>query len=116
VEFIRDVGRAETGGLALPWLAPKASSRGAEKEVLQKVVTVSCGERSLADSATNGRIGLARLAFHPDDFVERVAVGAMESVISHSFSYVTEPRGIVKKRTHNRDRLVPLPRDTAEDT
>ena len=87
------------GGLALPWLAPKASSRGAEKEVLQKVVTVSSGERSVADSATNGRIGLARLAFHADDFVERVAVGAMESVISHSFPYVTEPRGILKKRT-----------------
>ena len=34
----------------------------------------------MADSATNGPIGLARFAFHTNDVVKRAAVGAVESV------------------------------------
>ena len=50
-----------------------------DKEIFQDIVAIACGDRSVADSATNGRIGFARLAFHANDVVERVAAGTVES-------------------------------------
>ena len=56
----------------------------------------------MADSANNGAIGLARFAFHANDFVQRVAVGAVESiaaVFSHSFCMSYEQCDTLMKRT-----------------
>jgi len=50
-----------------------------DKEIFQDIVAIACGDRSVADSATNGRIGFARLAFHANDVVKRVAAGTVES-------------------------------------
>jgi hypothetical protein len=71
----------------------------ADKEVFQDIVAIACGDRSVADSATNGRIGFARFAFHANDVVERVAAGAVElggTLFSHTFYISHEQRDTLR--------------------
>jgi DNA invertase Pin-like site-specific DNA recombinase len=64
VEFIRDAGRAETGGLALPWLAPKASSSRDLRDlhnIFGQLRELDCGFVSLGESWCDTTSDVGRL-------------------------------------------------------